>query len=109
MSIGVVGRKCGMTRILQEDGASVPVTVVEVLPNIVTQKKSQETDGYDALQITTGQVKASRVNKAKMGHFAKNNIQTKYKTAKTSVNVYKNFCDFVFIVLIQISYKCIIQ
>ena len=75
MSIGVVGKKCGMTRIFHEDGKSIPVTVVEVLPNIVTQKKTEETDGYTALQITTGQVKAARVNKAKSGHFAKHNVQ----------------------------------
>ena len=75
MSIGIVGKKCGMTRVFHEDGRSVPVTVVEVLPNIVTQKKTEDTDGYSALQITTGQVKASRVNKAKSGHFAKNNVQ----------------------------------
>ena len=54
MTIGLVGRKLGMTRIFTEDGASIPVTVVEVEPNKVTQVKNNETDGYSALQITTG-------------------------------------------------------
>ena len=67
MAIGLVGRKVGMTRVFQEDGASVPVTVIEVLANRVTQVKSEDTDGYRALQVTTGEKKASRVTK----HFAK--------------------------------------
>ena len=71
MAIGLVGRKVGMTRVFQEDGASVPVTVIEVLANRVTQIKSEETDGYRALQVTTGEKKASRVTKPLAGHFAK--------------------------------------
>lgn len=71
MSIGLVGRKSGMTRIFTEEGASVPVTVVEVQPNRVTQIKTLETDGYSAIQVTTGARKASRVSKAMAGHFAK--------------------------------------
>ena len=71
MAIGLVGRKVGMTRVFQEDGASVPVTVIEVLANRVTQVKTEETDGYRALQVTTGEKKASRVNKPSAGHFAK--------------------------------------
>ena len=71
MAIGLVGRKVGMTRVFQEDGASVPVTVIEVLANRVTQVKSEETDGYRALQVTTGEKKASRVTKPLAGHFAK--------------------------------------
>ena len=71
MTIGLVGRKCGMTRIFTEDGASVPVTVVEVAPNKVTQVKTVDTDGYSAIQVTQGAKKASRVNKAEAGHFAK--------------------------------------
>ncbi len=71
MSIGLVGRKSGMTRIFTETGSSVPVTVVEVLPNRVTQVKTVETDGYSAIQVTTGDVKTSRVSKAEAGHFAK--------------------------------------
>lgn len=70
MSIGVVGKKLGMTRIFTEQGASTPVTVIEVLPNRVTRVKSAESDGYDALQVTTGVVKASRLNKPESGVFA---------------------------------------
>ncbi len=75
MAIGVVGKKAGMTRVFTEDGQSVAVTVVEVTPNRVTQVKNAETDGYSALQITYGEKKASRVNKAAAGHFAKANVQ----------------------------------
>ena len=71
MAIGLVGRKVGMTRVFQEDGASVPVTVIEVLANRVTHIKSDDTDGYRALQVTTGEKKASRVTKPLAGHFAK--------------------------------------
>ncbi|NRA41093.1 MAG: 50S ribosomal protein L3 [Pseudomonadales bacterium] len=75
MTIGLVGRKCGMTRIFTEDGASVPVTVVEVAPNKVTQVKTVDTDGYSAIQVTQGAKKASRVNKAEAGHFAKAGVE----------------------------------
>jgi large subunit ribosomal protein L3 len=75
MTIGLVGRKVGMTRIFTEDGVSIPVTVVEVEPNKVTQVKTLETDGYRALQITTGTKKVSRVNKAQAGHFAKAGVE----------------------------------
>ena len=71
MAIGLVGKKAGMTRVFTEDGASVPVTVVEVAPNRVTQVKNLETDGYRAFQVTTGARRASRVNKPAAGHFAK--------------------------------------
>jgi large subunit ribosomal protein L3 len=71
MAIGLIGKKAGMTRIFTEDGVSVPVTVVEIDPNRVTQVRSQETDGYRAFQVTTGSRRASRVNKAMAGHFAR--------------------------------------
>ena len=71
MTIGVVGRKVGMTRVFTEEGASVPVTVIEVEPNRITQLKSVETDGYKSVQVTTGSRKASRVTKALAGHYAK--------------------------------------
>ncbi|MDF1822414.1 MAG: 50S ribosomal protein L3 [Alcanivoracaceae bacterium] len=71
MAIGVVGRKCGMTRVFAENGASIPVTVIEVAPNRVTQVKTEEADGYEAIQVTTGERRASRVTKAQAGHFAK--------------------------------------
>ena len=75
MSIGLVGRKSGMTRVFTEEGNSVPVTVVEVQPNRVTQIKTQETDGYIAVQVTTGSRKANRISKAEAGHFAKANTE----------------------------------
>lgn len=71
MPVALIGRKCGMTRVFTEAGVSIPVTVVEVEPNVVTQVKTVETDGYAAIQVTTGRKKASRVNKAQAGHFAK--------------------------------------
>ena len=74
MTIGVVGRKCGMTRVFTENGVSIPVTVVEVEPNRITQVKSLDTDGYNAIQVTVGERRASRVSKPMAGHFAKANI-----------------------------------
>ncbi len=71
MAIGLIGRKAGMTRIFTEAGESIPVTVIEVEPNRVTQVKGQDTDGYRAYQVTTGTRRASRVNKAAAGHYAK--------------------------------------
>jgi len=71
MTIGVVGRKAGMTRVFTEDGVSVPVTVIEVEPNRVAQLKTVESDGYRAYQVTTGSRKASRISKPEAGHFAK--------------------------------------
>ncbi len=71
MAIGLVGRKCGMTRVFTEDGLSVPVTVIEALPNRVTQVKTAETDGYRAVQVTTGSRKPSRVTRPQAGHFAR--------------------------------------
>ena len=71
MTIGLVGRKSGMTRVFTEDGVSVPVTVIEVDPNRITQVKSAETDGYNAVQVTIGSRRASRVTKSLAGHYAK--------------------------------------
>lgn len=71
MAIGLVGRKCGMTRVFTEAGVSVPVTVVEITPNRITQVKTSDVDGYQAIQVTTGERRASRVTKAMAGHFAK--------------------------------------
>lgn len=74
MAIGLVGRKRGMTRVFVEDGTSIPVTVVEVAPNVVTQVKSEDTDGYRAVQVTTGEKRSSLVNKPAAGHFAKSGV-----------------------------------
>lgn len=71
MARGVVGRKLGMTRIFGDDGVSVPVTIIHVEPNRVTQMKTVDVDGYRALQVTTGTRKSSRVNKPLAGHYAK--------------------------------------
>lgn len=74
MTICVIGRKCGMTRVFTESGESVPVTVIEVEPNRITQLKSPETDGYKSVQITVGSRRASRVTKAMAGHFSKSGV-----------------------------------
>jgi len=71
MSIGIIGKKIGMTRVFDENGVSTPVTVVEVGANRITQIKTLEVDGYSAIQVTTGFVHAGRVSKPKAGHFAK--------------------------------------
>lgn len=76
MPIGVIGRKCGMTRVFTEAGESIPVTVIEVLPNRVTRLKSLETDGYRAVQVTTGAAKANRINKARAGEFRKAGLES---------------------------------
>ena len=75
MTIGLVGRKVGMTRIFSEDGVSTPVTVLEVEANRVAQVKTVDNDGYSALQVTTGKRKASRVTKPAAGHFAKAGVE----------------------------------
>ncbi len=75
MAIGLVGRKVGMTRIFTEEGVSIPVTVIEVEPNRVTQVKALESEGYRAIQVTVGSKKASHVNKPEAGHFAKAGVE----------------------------------
>ncbi|GAA0790074.1 50S ribosomal protein L3 [Marinobacterium sediminicola] len=75
MSVGLIGRKAGMTRIFTEDGVSVPVTVIEMEPNRVTSIKTVENDGYAAVQVTTGSKKANRLSKPEAGHFAKAGVE----------------------------------
>ena len=75
MTMGLVGRKCGMTRVFTDDGDSIPVTVIEAQPNRITQVKTVETDGYSALQVTAGSRKPSRVSKPQAGHFAKAKVE----------------------------------
>ncbi|WP_035516919.1 50S ribosomal protein L3 [Pseudohaliea rubra] len=75
MTIGLVGRKSGMTRVFTEDGASIPVTVVEIAPNRVTQIKASESDGYRAVQVTAGIRRADKVSKSEAGHFAKAGVE----------------------------------
>ena len=74
MPIGLIGRKCGMTRVFTEEGASIPVTVIEVQPNRVTQVKNVEKEGYCAIQVTTGACKSSRLSKPLAGHYSKANV-----------------------------------
>lgn len=76
MSLGIVGRKCGMSRLFLEGGESVPVSVIQVEANRITQIKNAEKDGYCAVQITTGTRKNSRVNKPEAGHFAKAGVES---------------------------------
>jgi large subunit ribosomal protein L3 len=75
MTMGIVGRKCGMTRVFTEEGSSVPVTVIEAQPNRITQVKTVERDGYRALQVTAGSKKPSRVSKPQAGHFASAKVE----------------------------------
>jgi large subunit ribosomal protein L3 len=75
MTIGLVGKKKGMTRVFIEDGTSVPVTVVEVSPNRVTQLRTEDADGYTAIQVTSGNRRASLVNRPLAGHFAKAGVE----------------------------------
>jgi len=71
MTIGVIGQKRGMTRVFTEDGASVPVTVIEVSPNRITQIRTEDTDGYRAVQVTRGERRTSLLSKPAAGHYAK--------------------------------------
>ena len=80
MKMGLVGQKLGMTRIFHGDGAAVAVTVVEVKPNVISQIKLQATDGYDAVQVSIGEKKKSRLTKGVAGHFVKANISSGFLT-----------------------------
>jgi large subunit ribosomal protein L3 len=75
MALGVIGRKCGMTRLFLEDGSSVPVSVVHIEPNRIVQVKGIDTDGYFAIQVTTGDKKRSRLSKSLAGHYAKASVE----------------------------------
>lgn len=92
MTIGIVGIKRGMTRVFTEEGVSVPVTVIEATPNRITQVKSVDSDGYSAVQVTAGTVKASRVNKPTAGHYSKASIEAgrklwEFRTEGEELNV----------------------
>ena len=75
MTIGLVGQKCGMSRVFTEEGKSIPVTLVEIQPNRITQIKTDKTDGYCSIQVTVGKKKATRVNKPLSGHYAKAGVE----------------------------------
>ncbi|NTV09174.1 MAG: 50S ribosomal protein L3 [Zoogloea sp.] len=94
MSLGLVGRKVGMTRVFAEDGRTIPVTVLDLSNNRVTQIKTAETDGYSAIQVTYGQRRASRVNKALAGHLAKagaeaGSVLKEFRVAADALSTYK--------------------
>jgi len=94
MSLGLVGRKVGMTRIFAEDGASVPVTVLDVSNNRVTQIKTPDVDGYSAIQVAFGQRRASRVTKALAGHVSKAGVEAgsvmrEFRVADEQLTSYK--------------------
>ena len=86
MSLGLIGQKMGMTRVFQEDGTSVPVTVVGVPTNRVTQVKTTQTDGYEAVQVASGERRANRVTKALAGHYAKANVAPGTRLAEFRVS-----------------------
>ena len=75
MSLGLIGRKVGMTRVFTDEGSSVPVTVLEVIPNRVTQIKKINTDGYSSLQLAYGKTKSTKLNKSQIGHYAKASVE----------------------------------
>ena len=75
MALGLIGQKCGMTRLFSEDGESIPVTVVEVAPNRITRIKTAQTDGYSAIQITAGARHRNRINKPESGEFGKSAVE----------------------------------
>ncbi|GLQ92199.1 50S ribosomal protein L3 [Dyella acidisoli] len=75
MSIGLVGRKCGMSRLFTEDGRSIPVTLIEATPNRVTQVKTEDNDGYSAVQVTAGAKRASLLTNPEKGHYAKAKVE----------------------------------
>jgi large subunit ribosomal protein L3 len=75
MSIGIVGRKCGMSRLFTEDGRSIPVTLIEASPNRITQVKTVESDGYTAVQVTAGTKRAALINKPLAGHYANAKVE----------------------------------
>jgi large subunit ribosomal protein L3 len=87
MSLGLVGRKIGMTRVFTEDGSSLPVTVLEVSNNRISQIKSVGTDGYSAVQLTHGVRRASRVTKAAAGHYAKAGVEAGSKLKEFTISV----------------------
>ena len=86
MALGLIGRKCGMTRFFTESGESIPVTVVSVAPNHVVQVKTLESDGYNALQVGAGVAKPQRLTKAELGHFAKATVEPATSLREFRVN-----------------------
>jgi len=86
MAISLLGSKVGMTRVYNEDGTATPVTVLQMMPNRISQVKTVETDGYNAVQLTVGEKKASKVNKPESGHYAKASVQSGSFTRESRVD-----------------------
>lgn len=91
MAISLLGSKVGMTRIYNEDGTAIPVTVLEMLPNRISQVKSVETDGYNAIQLTMGKKKASKVNKATAGHYRKASVEAGVMTRESRLDTVEEY------------------
>ena len=91
MAISLLGSKVGMTRIYNEDGSASPVTVLQMLPNRISQLKTVETDGYNAIQLTVGAKKASKVNKAESGHYAKASVESGLFTRESRVDSVEDY------------------
>lgn len=91
MSLGLVGRKVGMTRVFSDDGVSTPVTVIEVEPNRVSQLKTVDTDGYTALQVVTGKRRPNRVSKPMAGHYRKAGVEAGRTTVEFRVDSVEDF------------------
>ena len=91
MSLGLVGRKVGMTRVFSDDGVSTPVTVIEVDPNRISQLKTEETDGYTAVQVVTGKRRPSRVTKPMAGHYRKAGVEAGRRSMEFRVDSLEGF------------------
>jgi large subunit ribosomal protein L3 len=91
MAIGLVGRKVGMTRLYNEDGSATPVTVLEMTPNRISQVKTVESDGYTAIQTTSGTKKVSRVTKSQAGHYAKAGVEAGTVTRESRLDEIGDF------------------
>jgi large subunit ribosomal protein L3 len=91
MTVGLIGRKCGMTRVFSQDGVSTPVTVIEFEPSKVTQLKTIENDGYNAVQVATTSVKKSKLSKAQVGHLEKANVEACKKLKEFRVDDPSNY------------------
>ncbi len=91
MAISLLGSKVGMTRIYNEDGTATPVTVLEVSPNRISQLKTVDTDGYNAVQLTVGVKKASKVSKSESGHYAKASVESGVYTRESRVDSVADF------------------
>ena len=91
MAISLLGSKVGMTRIYNEDGTATPVTVLEVSPNRISQLKTVDTDGYNAVQLTVGSKKASKVSKSESGHYAKASVESGNFTRESRIDSVDDF------------------